>query len=47
VKGKVPQLLEVLDKYDLQNLLDFFQQQSVWRKLVFTTSPIRILHAII
>ncbi|KDR14735.1 Bardet-Biedl syndrome 7 protein homolog isoform X2 [Zootermopsis nevadensis] len=29
VKGKVPQLIEILDKYDLQNLLDFFQQQSV------------------
>jgi Bardet-Biedl syndrome 7 protein len=26
VKGKIPQLLEVLDKYDLQNLLNFFEQ---------------------
>ncbi|XP_067000696.2 Bardet-Biedl syndrome 7 protein homolog isoform X2 [Anabrus simplex] len=28
VKGKVPQLLEVLDKYDLDNLMNFFKQQS-------------------
>nr|CAD7425399.1 unnamed protein product [Timema monikensis] len=26
VKGKVPQLLEVLDKYELKKLLDFFDQ---------------------
>ena len=26
VKGKVPSLLEVLDNYDLQSLIDFFQQ---------------------
>ncbi|GFG34141.1 hypothetical protein Cfor_08141 [Coptotermes formosanus] len=26
VKGKITQLLEVLDKYDLQNLLNFFEQ---------------------
>ena len=31
VKGKIPQLLEVLDKYDLQNLLNFFEQ-SVWKR---------------
>jgi len=31
VKGKIPQLLEVLDKYDLQNLLNFFEQ-SVWER---------------
>jgi Bardet-Biedl syndrome 7 protein len=29
VKGKIPQLLEVLDKYDLQNLLNFFDQHRV------------------
>ncbi|KAJ4432478.1 hypothetical protein ANN_21097, partial [Periplaneta americana] len=29
VKGKVPQLLEILDKYDLENLLNFFYQQSL------------------
>ncbi|KAJ9601052.1 hypothetical protein L9F63_000787 [Diploptera punctata] len=28
VKGKVPQLLEILDKYDLDNLLNFFEQKS-------------------
>lgn len=31
VKGKIPQLLEVLDKYDLQNLLNFFEQDPVWK----------------
>jgi len=25
VKNKVPNLLEVLDNYDLQNLVDFFE----------------------
>jgi Bardet-Biedl syndrome 7 protein len=29
VKGKIPQLLEVLDKYDLQTLLNFFDQHPV------------------
>ena len=28
VKGKVPQLLEVLDNYELQTLLDFFHSAA-------------------
>ena len=30
VKSKVPILLEVLDNYDLQNLIDFFEAQWVF-----------------
>lgn len=29
VKSKIPQLLEILDKYDLDRLISFFQQ-PVW-----------------
>jgi hypothetical protein len=47
VKGRIPQLLEVLDKYDLQNLLNFFEQHPVWKGLVFVTSLVWILYMII
>ena len=34
VKGKVQHLLEVLNDYDLQNLIDFFQASVNWWHLV-------------
>ena len=30
VKNKVPMLLEILDKYELQTLIEFFQDDRQW-----------------